>query len=99
MQRPLLGILAVVLLAAGGILLVAWPQYDTLLGACLRIGTVLGVVWLAWPQLSRLQPWLVLAVIAGILVVSYRPKLILVVIVVIAIMAILGPRRGRKRGR
>jgi hypothetical protein len=59
-RRHLLGLLALASLLAAAI--TAWVPallaYQPVAGVGLRIGAVLGVLWLAWPDLDRLPGWL-----------------------------------------
>jgi hypothetical protein len=96
MDRRKVGIFAIVLLVAGwGIQ--GWPEapasYDVLSGACVRVGAVLAVLWLALPETGRPQNyWLLvgLAIMAGVVV--WRPRLILLAMVVLGAIALLRPR-------
>ena len=66
MRRTTLGILAIFLIVLGFI--VAWrgPEDGSAVGfagGCVRVGLVLGAIWLAWPSLmaaiKRVPGWLV----------------------------------------
>lgn len=70
MRRNSLGIAAVLLLAVGMIATVRGPEDGSargFAGGCIRVGLVLGALWLAWPQIQamftrlpqRLAGWLV----------------------------------------
>lgn len=60
------GAIALLLLSLAGYL--AWQEYfseqqpdnqpDQWLGAFVRVGLIMGAVWLAWPDLRKLSPWL-----------------------------------------
>ena len=81
MQRTAIGILTLVVVAVG----LAWPfvqpeSDDTLPLACWRVAMVLGALWLAFPQVSRLPPWQVASVTAALAVIAARPKLVLIVL-------------------
>lgn len=103
MHRPTVGILALLLLIIGAVLYLA--QYDSGLGssdnyeqlqaACLRIGAILGVIWLAHPELSRLSPWMLGAVLVSLLVVMRWPKLLIPALIALVAVAILKPRNKR----
>jgi hypothetical protein len=99
MHRPTIGIIAIVLLTAAAILAIVQPENEALAPGCLRIGLVMGALWLAQPQLARLPGWLMAGAVIVILVTALRPKLFLVAIVVLVAVAILRPRRtSAKRG-
>jgi hypothetical protein len=96
MRRHVVGILAIGFLAAAAALLI-WPVVDATfwLGVALRLGIVLGAMWLAWPQLARLPAWLaaVVLVVAAAAVLLARHKLtLLVVTAALLIAAVVRPR-------
>jgi hypothetical protein len=99
-DRRKVGIFAVVLLAIGwGIQW--WPDaadsYDVLSGACVRVGAVLAVLWLALPETGRPQNrWVLVGLAIMAAVVVFRPRLILLALVVIVAIAVLRPRIGSK---
>jgi hypothetical protein len=64
MSRKALGIIAALLLVVGGITAVSGPggtNANAFAGGCIRVGLVLGALWLALPQiqaaLRRLPGW------------------------------------------
>jgi len=85
MRRTLLGILSLVfLMGAAGIFLGGLAQeYTLVLSVCLRMGTVLGAMWLAYEQvheiIRRTPPWVMGGAALGLLVVVVRPRAIAVV--------------------
>jgi hypothetical protein len=101
MQRYALGAIALVSLILGiaGVAYYGVDESQTSLiaGMCLRIGLVLGALWLALPQLKRLSgeapPWVVGLVILCLLIVIARPRTIVVVgpiLLVLAALALIG---------
>ncbi len=95
LERIALGLIALVCLVVGGVLY-GGPQ-EALAGSLLRVGAVLGLFLLAWPQVRRVRPW-TLALGAGtLLLVMYRPKLLWAVIPLAAILWLLRPRGDRRR--
>ncbi|MGD0897084.1 MAG: hypothetical protein ABR915_04565 [Thermoguttaceae bacterium] len=96
MRRHILGILALLLLAAAAVLAL-WPgaggcqQFELF---CWRLGTVLAVWWLAYPDLRRLPAWLLGALPVVAIVLVWRPRYVLLVIPVLVVLAILKPRWG-----
>src|SRR5262245_36667441 len=65
MSRNLLGLLAALLLIVGGITAVAGPGGTSatgFAGGCVRVGLVLGAMWLALPQIqaavTRMPGWI-----------------------------------------
>jgi hypothetical protein len=96
MQRHLVGVLALILLAAG--LLVLYGAGDEAsrqnLGAgCLRMGAVLAVLWLALPDVARpASRWVVLGLVIAVFFLARNPKAIVLVLVFLAALALLRPR-------
>ena len=103
MNRTLLGICALVSLVAGGITL-ARGQNDitstSFAAGCLRVGLVLGAMWLALPQINRMLAttprWLLVSLGIGLVVIVVRPWLALVVIPILIGLWFLGPRLATK---
>jgi len=96
MHRPTVGILALILLAAGGLALVFPDDEGTrqnLAAACLRVGLILGVLWLALPEMARpASRWVFFSLLITIIVVASRPKLAIVAVVFLAGVLLLRPR-------
>lgn len=71
MHRPTLGLAALLFLLVGGGL---WLWKDSvspgLGGMLFRVGVVLGLFWLALPDLSRISGWLLGGAVAGCLVLA-----------------------------
>ncbi|HVU86944.1 MAG TPA: hypothetical protein VHD36_06465 [Pirellulales bacterium] len=96
MHRPTVGILALLLLAVGGVAVLtpagqlARPELGA---ACLRIGLILGVLWLALPDIARpVNRWIALGVIAAVILIARQPKLAILAAVFLVAIAILRPR-------
>lgn len=85
MRRTALGILALAfLMAAGGIFLRGLAhEYTLVLSVCLRMGLVLGAMWLAYEQAHEMirstPPWVMGGAALGLLVIVVRPRAIIVV--------------------
>ncbi|REJ66698.1 MAG: hypothetical protein DWQ31_13825 [Planctomycetota bacterium] len=99
MRRHALGVLALLFLA-GGLLLVARPQLagnsaSFYAGVGIRVGAVLGVLWLAYPHLDFLPQALLVALVAAGVVLATRRGLFPIAVVLIAAILILRPRSGR----
>ena len=73
MRRHILGLIVLVLLGFAAITCLYPPLEDYRVAALvgLRIGIVLGVFWLAWPDLDRLPRWAWFALPVGLIVVTY----------------------------
>ena len=95
MHRPTIGLIAVVLLAIG--LATRGQSDETLSAACLRVAVVMGILWFAHPQLKNLPRWLVAASAVGLFVVMRWPRLVVIVLPLVVILWLLGPRAPRGR--
>jgi peptidoglycan/LPS O-acetylase OafA/YrhL len=84
LHRPTLGILALLLLSAAAALTLFGPrdaQYEPYTSACLRVGVVLAVLWLALPDTRPLKNRLLIAgIVLAAVVFVVRPGLILLAI-------------------
>ena len=93
-HRPTVGVLAVVLLVAGIVSALAAPHtavYDQLTSACLRVGAVLAVVWLALPDLRQARNrWLIVSLFAACLAVVILPRFIPVGRLLVIALPVLG---------
>jgi hypothetical protein len=103
MNRSLLGICALVLLLLGGAALLYDSGDGTTVSfaaGCLRVGLVLGAIWLALPQitsiLSRMPRWMMVALAIGLVVIIIRPWYALIVVPVLVVLWMLGPRLATK---
>ena len=100
MHRPTVGVLAIVLLLAGGVMYFAgYDEGNALLlqAACLRVGAVLATLWVAHPELSRMRPWMVIVFVAALVGVVFVRRLLVPLLIVAVLVAILRPRT--KTGR
>lgn len=113
MQRHALGAIALISLILGiaGIAYYGVDDSQTSLvaGMCLRIGLVLGALWLAMPQFKRLSgnapPWAIGIVTLCLMIVIARPRTIVVlgpVLLVLGALVFIGwlvkpPETGPKR--
>lgn len=100
MRRPLVGIIALLLLIAGG-WLTFWPpeegSYQQLASPLLRVGAILAVLWLALPEVQKPgNLWLTVTLIGSVLFIAWKPKLAPLVLVVVAAIAILRPRKPKQ---
>ncbi len=99
MQRTILGVLAVVFLAAGGVMYFAGyeegmaEQWQAML---LRMGTLAAAVWVAWPELRRMKPWLAVLFLGALVGLVYFRKLLLPILILLAALVVLRPRGSRR---
>ncbi|NQU23175.1 MAG: hypothetical protein HQ567_18000 [Candidatus Nealsonbacteria bacterium] len=100
-RRHAIGILAIVLLPAGIYLALQPIQGDGLLvgldAACMRVGALMAVLWLAYPQIHRLPAWIWAAIPALVIVLARWPKWFFVALPIVIALVILRPRNGNRR--
>lgn len=101
MKRIILAVVAVACLASGGGLM-AFGNTESILyaasGSLIRIGLVLGAIWLAMPHLVRIPPWFGQLLLVASLIVAARPRAAWVLVPVVAAAWVLRPRRGKSGG-
>jgi hypothetical protein len=98
MQRHLLGILGICLLAVGIVLSlqpIAWSGTESLRAAAFRLGPFLIVLWLGFPHLQRLPQWVFWVFPLLLYLLAFRPRWFFVVLPVLVMLIIVSPRRGR----
>jgi hypothetical protein len=105
-NRSLVGIIAVVLLAGWGVMSLFESEGSLAMwaGACLKVGLVMAAFWLALPSLTRNSEfgqasWMSLIVAIGVALVVARTKVPLKIILptlvaFVFVVRILGPRRN-----
>jgi hypothetical protein len=93
MNRTLLGICALALLVMGAIALRAGPSGITstsFAAGCLRVGLVLGALWLALPQieglLKRTPRWVLVSLAVALVILFLQPKLLLLALPILAVL-------------
>ena len=99
MRRHAIGIIAVLLLGTAGVLWL-WPiAGDGSLGlraACLRVGVLMAVLWIAYTDVQRIPAWILGVVPVLIALVALRPRLFPYVFPIVICIAILRPRKKPK---
>ena len=97
MQRLAIGVIAGVLLtmAAALAFLQLGEGYNMLMAACVRVGTVMAVLCLAYREVNRLPAWIWGAVPVLLVLLAVKPRWLLIAIPIIIALAILKPRRHR----
>ena len=94
MRRHVLGLLAMVFLfLAGALLLWGGEQTAGYEGMAWRVGTLMAVWWLAYPDIRRLPAWLLIAVPLLVVILAVRPRLALVLVPIVLLIALVRPRR------
>ena len=98
-MRTLLGAVVAVLLVGGAIVMLS-PSVDepTRLGAgmAVRVGVLFGAVWLAFPDLRRVRPRVVIPLAFVGMALMYRPRLAALLLPVAIVIIVLTPRLRRK---
>jgi len=103
MHRPTLGVIALVLLVAGGAGQI-WQSSDAgvqqVFNAFWRVGFVLATLWLALPQTRQLpNKLLLIAIVVTAVVLATRPKILPILLGFMLLFALLRPRiRGGPTG-
>ena len=92
-QRQILGALAITLFVVGVALAFSGAERQDMAGMCVRIGLILGAVWLALPDLAGPRAkWLFAVVGVFAFVVAKFPKLTIYAGIFLLALAILRPR-------
>ncbi|PHS14329.1 MAG: hypothetical protein COA78_05850 [Blastopirellula sp.] len=66
-------------------------------GALVKVGAVMVMLWLAYPQLEKLPAWLAMAIGAGAIVVAVYRKLALIIIPLLFVIWLIRPRDHSKK--
>jgi hypothetical protein len=77
-RRHALGLIALAMLAFAAVIFF-WPAlslYQPAAAMCLRVGLLLGVLWLAWPDLHRLPRWAWYAMPIAVVVLVYAQRIL-----------------------
>lgn len=94
MRRTILGVLALSALLVGVVAHVYGVNTsdgNVVASGALRCGMLLGAIWLALPQLQALRwpPWTILSALAALATLVFRPRLLVIVLPLIGLLAIL----------
>ncbi len=96
LQRHLIGVLGLALIG-GAIYYLVFPPtsefHSMFEAACRRMGIFCVLLWLAYPELSRLPSWLALTIPFVTAVIVFRPRYALVLVPLILLILFLRPRR------
>jgi hypothetical protein len=104
MNRTALGLVTLLLLIVGVITLVTRGPSDAsttpFAAGCIRVGLVLGALWLALPQITafftRAPRWLLVASAIGLIIGAVKPWLLLIIVPALVALWILGPKLATK---
>ena len=86
-RRHALFVISVAMMGAGLMMGTDSSSTEFARAICLKVGIVLFMIWLAMPQLRKLNPWAVVPVAAVSLIAIVRPQLILVLARIIVPLA------------
>ncbi len=96
MRRTAVGLIALGLLSVAGAMWL-WPAIGSaaVMAACLKVGALMVVLWLAYDELSRLPAWILAGVPVLLLLMLFTrsAKWLLFLVPILIVMAILKPRR------
>jgi hypothetical protein len=89
------------LLVVGGLTLWRGPEGGTAFAAgCIRVGLLLGALWLAWPQiaafLTRTPRWLLVASGMALVACAVKPMLLIAAVPLLGLLWLLGPKLSTK---
>lgn len=93
MHRPTIALITVVLLVAGAAFY--WREDATMASACLRVGLVMGILWFAEPQLRGFPRWAAVLGVVTLVVGALRPKTLILMLPLAALLWFLRPRPAR----
>jgi uncharacterized protein with PQ loop repeat len=96
MRRLAIGLIAIVLLLIAVVLQIGqWedPNAADLESACLRIGAVMAVIWLAYEHLHRVPTWLWFSLPVLLFALARRPQWLLFLVPLVIALAILRPKK------
>ncbi len=95
MNRTAVGLISLLLLLTSLVLFILKPgeQSEVWMSACVRVGFMMAVVWLAHPQLSYAPRWFLFIAVAGVavLLVIKQPRALIMLAVIFTILARLRP--------
>ncbi len=97
MRRHILGICAIILLA-GALFYTIWPpdpssNHNLLYSACTRVGSLCAVIWLAYPDVSRLPSWIGSVALVAAVFVAIRPRLAIIAVPLVITLMVLGRKK------
>lgn len=101
-SRPLVGVLTLVCFAAALVIWLTNPAEEMWLAGFVRVGLVMGALWLALPSRTRPAAWanvspgMFVLIIVGVLLLPRYPRLLIPLFIVLLVVGfVLRPRRKR----
>ena len=98
-NRIKIGIIAAVCLVLSALIFFCSPvdsSLNSFLGALIKVGAMMAILWLAYPQLARLPAGLAIAIGAGAMAITVYRKLAVVVIPLLVLAWFFRPRPAGK---
>jgi hypothetical protein len=97
MRHALLGLTALVLLALGVVVAFQHPEGGAVFaGACIRVGLLLGALWLALPQIAgiwqRTPKWLLIVAGVALVICVIHPLYAIAAVPLVTLLWLFGPR-------
>ena len=74
-----------------------WSGEIFALGAFVRVGAIMAVLWLAYPDVKRLPPWIWGTFPVLLVILAVRPRWLLVAVPLVIALAVLKPRIRLRR--
>lgn len=100
-RRPWIGAAAAILLVAGALTMffpgIAGTSNGAIAAACVRSGSVMFALWLAYPDLHRIPSWMWTGLVIAAAVFAIRPRAALVVVPMLITIWMVMPKKPRSR--
>ncbi|MDO4587531.1 MAG: hypothetical protein Q4C95_09575 [Planctomycetia bacterium] len=100
-MRTKIGLITIVLFI--GILIGAWRSYqngtsdDPISEACNRIGIMMFILWVAWPELVRLPRWFYISIPIIMAIAAWRPMILIYACPLLLLYWFLLPNKKSKK--
>lgn len=96
MRRHAVGLITLLLLLTGAVLWIWSPDSEgaaqMAMLACLKVGVLMGVLWIAYRDVERLPAWLLATFPVLLAILAIRPRWFVFLLPLVIALAILRPR-------
>jgi len=58
-----------------------------------RVGALMTVLWVAWPDMRRMPTWMLALLPVVLLIIAFKPRRALLLIPILLVIALFRPRR------